>query len=265
MKFGCCVSIDDFNKLKDDKSGISLFKKLGYDYLEFALSQVADLPETDFAKLRESVKAGEIPVECCNVFFPGTIKLTGEDFDQDTVLEYVKKACGRAAELGVKIIVLGSSRSKNIPDGFPREKAKEQFLGLLGKINDIVKPLGIIVAIEPLNSKESNFVVTGAEGLEIVRELNLSNIKLLIDYYHMRMEDENPQIIVKAGDDLCHMHIAAKEGRAFPASDDGEDYKALFDVIAVAGYKGRMSIEAGSTDIAADAAAAIKLIGPYLQ
>jgi sugar phosphate isomerase/epimerase len=162
--------------------------------------------------------------------------------------------------MGAMIIVLGSAGAKNIPPGFPYEQALEQFKELLIQVDEVVEPLGIAVVLEPLNKKESNFITTTSEGLKLVQDLSLDNIKLLIDYYHLRMEDEDFAVINEAGPNLRHLHIASKEGRLFPKPGDGENYGLFFARLKAIGYDGRVSVEAHSQDLAADGAASLKLL-----
>jgi len=234
------------------------FKECGYDYIELPLAQVMDLSPEDFTKMYQQIEG--IAVEVCNNFFPPSVRLTGEEHNLEKTLEYVKRATQRAATMGVEVIVLGSGGAKNIPEGFPYARAKEQFTALLYKLQDIVAPLGITVVLEPLNSLESNFVLTAAEGLEIVKEVNCDNIKLLVDYYHMRMENESLEVLAKAGKDIRHLHIAAKDGRVFPHENDGEDYKPFFDSLKAIGYDARISVEGFSKNVREDAKNAAKLL-----
>jgi sugar phosphate isomerase/epimerase len=203
-------------------------------------------------------------MEACNNFFPAYVRLTGEDARLDTMSEYTKAAVERAAAMRVKVIVLGSSGAKNIPQGFPYDAARVQLKELLVHIQSIVKPLGITIALEPLNTKESNFITTAAEALDLVRELSLDNVKLLIDYYHLRMENEDPAIIKKADKDLAHTHIASKEGRLFPRPGDNENYSEFFTLLETAGYHGRVSVEAYSRDLGADAEVSLKLLRSFV-
>jgi len=263
MKIGCCVNMLASTATKIGNENIPVFKELGYDYIELPLAQVMDLSPEDFNKMYQQIKG--IPVEACNNFFPPTVRLTGEEHNLDKALEYAKRATQRAAMMGVSIIVLGSSGAKNIPEGFPYPQAKEQFITLLGKLQDIAAPLGITIVLEPLNSLESNFVLTAAEGLEIVKEVACDNIKLLVDYYHMRMENESLDILKKAGKDLMHLHIAAKEGRKFPNQTDGEDYKPFFETLKAVGYDARISVEGFSENIQQDGSQAAKLLRGYIS
>jgi sugar phosphate isomerase/epimerase len=265
MKLGCCLNMNASLEPKIGAESIPVIAARGFDYIELPLAQVMELSGEGFRDLLDKIRNGGIPVEACNNFFPPRVRLTGEEAKQETALEYAKAACERAAAMGAKIVVLGSSGAKNIPLGFPYERARGQLVELLGKIQDTVKPLEITVVLEPLNQKESNFVINAGEGLGLVRELNLDNVKLLVDYYHLRMENEDPSVIRKAGKDLRHVHIASKEGRRFPKAGDGEDYTAFFRELKSICYGGRISIEGYSENLGPDAEAAKSLLRPLMN
>ncbi|GHT63543.1 hypothetical protein FACS1894110_01560 [Spirochaetia bacterium] len=265
MKIGYCLNMNAVDTHKIGTEAVPLIAELGYDYIELPLAQVMDLSGDEFATLFRHIQDNHIPVESCNNFFPQSIHLTGSDAQPSLGLEYAKRAADRAAALGAEIIVFGSAKSKNIPPDFSRERAREQLLELLHSLQDVVKPLGIIITMEPLNRQESNFINTATEALSVVREAGLDNIKLLVDYYHMRMEDEDVSVIEEAGRDLWHVHLAAKQGRLFPREDDGEDYEGFFAVLKRAGYSKRVSVEAYSVNLASDAAGALTLLKPLLN
>ena len=260
IRIGCCLNMNAVNEPKTGWESIPLFAKLGFDYIELPLAQVMDLSQEKFNDLLCTIRTEGIPLEACNNFFPVSVRLTGEEARLETILEYAKPAIERAAAMGAKVIVLGSAGAKNIPPGFSYEAARVQLKEILIHVQEIVKPLGITVVLEPLNTKESNFITTAAEALDLARELSLDNVKLLIDYYHMRMENENPAVIQKAGMDLRHIHIASKEGRLFPNPSDNENYSEFFALLKAVKYDARVSVEAYSKDLPLDAPVSLKLI-----
>jgi sugar phosphate isomerase/epimerase len=253
-------AVGDAAEPKIGAEAIPLFAELGYDYIELPLAQIMELSDDGFKGIVDAVRVAGIPLEACNNFFPPHVRLTGEDAKPAAALEYVRAAVDRAAALGARIIVFGSAGAKNIPPGFPQSRARGQLMELLVKIQDLVKPRGITVALEHLNTQESNCITTAACALALVRELSLDNVKLLIDYYHLRMENEDPGIIRDAGPDLRHIHIASREGRRFPRAGDGEDYAYFFSLLKAVSYRGRVSVEGYSGDMASDGAASLRLL-----
>ena len=263
MKIGCCLGMNAVTEPRIGHEAIPLMAELGFDYVELPLAQLMELSEKSFQELLNRIKTSGIPVDANNNFFPASVRLTGENADLNKALDYAKHAVQRTAAMGAKIIVLGSTGAKNIPLGFPYERAMDQLLELLSKLQDLVQPAGITVALEAINSQESNFIISVTEAHNIVKKLSLENIKLLADYYHMRMENEDQKIILNTGKDLRHIHIAAKNGRLFPLPNDNEDYKKFFALLKNTGYNGRISIEAFSKNLAKDSAESLKYLRSY--
>ena len=54
-------------------------------------------------------------------------------------------------------------------------------------------------------------------------------------------------------------------GRIWPNAEDGENYREVFEALEKAGYEGRVSIEAGCKDMAADAPKAYQVLKAALE
>jgi sugar phosphate isomerase/epimerase len=237
-------------------------KEIGYDYVELPLAQIMDLNDEEFSRLKDKIFSSGLNCELCNNFFPARIKLTGSEVNNTAISEYINEALHRAAQLGVKIIVFGSSGAKNVPQGFPKDRAWTQIVSLLQYINGEVKKYGITIVIEPINRFESNIVNTVAEGLTLAKEVAGENVKLLVDYYHLVMEKEGQEVLLEAGDYLRHIHFAGPTGRVYPNEFDLElyDYKAFLTTLKRVGYDGRISIEAYTKDFVNDAKNSLLLL-----
>ena len=266
MKIGCCV-----NMVAKDAAGtgvhhIDTLAQLGYDYIEIPLAQVMALEEAAFEALVSQVQENGIPCLACNNFFPATLRITGATpTSQEELKDYVKRALDRAEKLGAKSVVFGSSGAKNIPDGFPYDAAWKQVVALLQMIDTELEGRDIRVAIEPLNQQESNMIITAAEGLKLAKAVNRPRIRLLIDFYHLSMENEDLAIIGEAADYLQHMHLANPIGRVWPKKDDNADYSAFIRALKQARYNGCVSIEAFSDDFEHDAKEAIAVMREMIQ
>ncbi len=60
IRLGICTSIDH----------AAVMKKIGYDYVELGMTQVAQLSDADYAALRDQVMAAPLPVEAMNGMIP---------------------------------------------------------------------------------------------------------------------------------------------------------------------------------------------------
>ncbi len=259
MRIGYCTNLINTQADGTGSQFIKKGKEIGFDYVELPLAQMVALNDADYHSLKEKLSACGLKCEACNNFFPPGIRLTGNDVDDGKIEDYLTKALRRAAELGVKVIVFGSPMSKNIPEGFPRDKAWSQLVELLRFIDPLAKEKAIAIAIEPISKGESNFINTAAEGLKLARDADRDNIRLLIDYYHMALENENPEIILEAAPYLKHLHFADPEGRAYPR-EVKDEYVTFINLLKQTRYEGRMSIEALSKNFDHDAGHSVEIM-----
>jgi D-psicose/D-tagatose/L-ribulose 3-epimerase len=259
MRIGFCTNLIASQIDGTGSEWIEMGKECGFDYVELPLAQMMDLSDGEFSSLKEKVASSGLKCEACNNFFPGSIRLTGSAVDYGKIEEYLDTALRRAAQLGVKVIVFGSPKSKNVPEGYPMDKAWSQLVKLLRIIDPLVRTKGITIVIEPLCKLESNIINTAGEGLQLVKAVDRENIKLLVDYYHLVMEKENPEIILDAGPYIKHIHFANPAGRVYPVeAEDG--YSRFMNLLKRVGYEGRISVEAYTKDFYRDAKRSVEIL-----
>ncbi len=239
---------------------IDAAKAAGFEYLELGTSEIAALSDADFEATVTRIKELGLPIPVTNLFVPANIRLTGPDINPQQQMEYVRKAFGRLKRLGVGIVVFGSGGARRIPDGFAREEGWKQLVDFGRRAADEAKAHDITIAIEPLRRQESNVINSAGEGLELVKAIDHPNFQLMIDFYHLASEKEDPEIVIRAKDHLRHLHMANPQGRAFPLKWEEYDYAAFFANLKKIGYDKRISVEAGSKDIANEGAQSIALL-----
>jgi sugar phosphate isomerase/epimerase len=259
MKYGCCVDALARTPEGVVVPNIEQLAELGYDYVELFLASLAALPEAEFQAVVDRLGRAGIPCEACCIFYPRTVRLTGPDVNWAQVEDYDRRAIARAVRLGAKVIVFGSSGAKNVPEGFPYDQAWQQIVHSMHIAAPIAAEHGVTIVIEPLNKKEANIVLNGAEGLKLAREINRPSVQLLIDFYHMALEGESADILLAAGDAIQHTHISTVPARTYPVTVE-PSYLPFFANLKAIGYGGRMSVEARTDNFQADAAAALKVL-----
>ncbi len=260
MRIGCCVNMVATAPDGIGMERIATLAASGYDYVELPLAQMMELSPDKFNELVEYVKSSGIRCEACNNFIPAHHPITGDKADMAKLSDYIDEALERADMLGAKSIVFGSSGAKNVPQGFPIKRAWEQIVETLRLVDAKIGKRDIRIAIEPLCKLESNIVVNAHEGLKLARDVNREKIRLLIDYYHLVMEEEDQDIIDKAKDYLQHIHLANPNGRVYPLAEDGVDYIRFLGNLKKAGYDSRVSIEAFTDNFEADAPGALTAV-----
>ena len=253
VRFGCCVGTEPLVEGLESELGAA--RRAGYEYGELRLRSLAELSDEDFDVVRRIVEEAPIEVLSYNIFFPSTIPVTGPQVSVKDVDDYLKRSLARALQLGGRCVVFGSSRSRNVPEGFDVHRARGQIDEFLKRCEEHAGPREITIAIEPLNRKESNIINTVAEALEIAERLSLPHIKVLADCYHMFLEKESYDIIHKAKEQLAHVHISDGD-RYFPGHcpSGGMDFAVFFDALKNIGYAGLISTEAKFDDFESEAA-----------
>jgi sugar phosphate isomerase/epimerase len=249
MLIGCCRAIDQAADVA----------AAGFDYLEAGLvSLVPDADDEAFAPVLAQYQASPLPVLAFNLFLPRDLRIVGPEVDEARMKLYTQRALQRAQQIGAKIAVFGSGGARNVPDDFPREKAVAQIVHFLDVVADAADQTDVVIAIEPLNRKESNIINSVAEGVDFARQVNRPKIQVLADFYHMDEDDEPLSHLVEYKDWLAHIHVA-DTGRLAPGTGQ-YPYQEFADGLRAAGYGGLVSIECRWEDFAAEAPAAVEFL-----
>ena len=204
-----------------------------------------------FAENLQRIKKAKCKVVLCNIFFPGNIKIAGPDVNETRVLGYADSVFSRAKTAGIGLIVLGSGTARRIPDNYDTTKAKRDFVALCRKLSVVAARYEIMIALESLQSAETNFLISLNSAAEIVRSVNHPNLRLNADIFHMLRQGESPQSIIDAADILIYCEIAEKQSRSLPGVV-GDDFKPWLRALRKANYKGHIFIEGNSNDLRKD-------------
>ena len=237
VEVGVCGSAENFSKAE----------ALGFDYYEPGAAAIAAMSETAFAAFRDRVLASRIRCRSFNSLIRSG-HVVGPEADLEAACTYLETTLERCRQLGATIAVWGSASTRNVPDGFSREEAWRQMKIFLSRAGDIARSKQITIGIEPLRKQESNIINTGAEALRLLREVNHPHVQMIIDYYHLRVEKEDPEIVRTAREHIVHMHFANPEGRKWP-HNESEDlvYARFFKIVKEVGYRDGISIEGNGT------------------
>lgn len=229
--FGWCRGIDDAEMLQ----------RLGFDYIECTVTSLKLEDDTEFEKVLPKYTDSPLPILAFNVFFPGDLPVVGPNTDTDRIRRYVSKAAYALNRIGARIVVLGSGRARNVPEGWDRGRAEEQFSQLLDWMGDEFDGTDVIVAIEPLNKKETNLINSVSDAVVFAQQVNRRSVRVLADFYHMDEENEPLDTLVEHKDWLAHIHLA-DSGRLSPGTGQ-YPYSHFVQTLKKAGYSGLISAE----------------------
>jgi len=104
------------------------------------------------------------------------------------------------------------------------------------------RSFGVKLALEPINRYECSLINTCSEGLHLVDRVKADNFGLLLDTYHMNIEEQNIEASVRScGDRLFHFH-AADSNRWYPGGGH-LDFESILSNLESTGYHGFVSGE----------------------
>jgi sugar phosphate isomerase/epimerase len=231
MLFGVCTGPEN----------ASIAKDAGADFIE---AHVQNFLKPADAMWQPPVarEALPVPIAAYNCFFPGDMRLTGPNVNLLVIKAYTARACRRAHDMHSAVIVLGSGGARKIPDDWPREQGEEQFVQVLQTIGSVAKALGIAIVLEPLNKGETNLMNTVAEGMDLLRRSRAPGVKMLVDFYHLALENEPLDHLDDTKGLLAHVHIAEPKGRVAPAPGL-TDIRPFFAKLKALAYDHRISLE----------------------
>ncbi|MBR3018702.1 MAG: sugar phosphate isomerase/epimerase [Clostridia bacterium] len=248
MKIGFCAKIDRIEEVA----------AAGYDYIELPVSAAADWTEEEYRRNLAALKASGLPVLAYNVLFPGEIKLLNPAVRDEEITGYLHHAFARVREMGGKTVVFGSGGSRKRPEDMLYDEAFRRLAQVARLIGETAAQYGITIVIEPLNRGETNMINSVAEGACLRAAVNLPNVQLLADYYHVAKEGHDPADLTRVGG-IAHCHIATEIGREAPLqSEDG--FKKLFSAMKQTNYQGLISVEGKCDDLRKDGPITVALL-----
>ena len=146
-----------------------------------------------------------------------------------------------AETIQAPIVTIGSFRGQMGPiEGDGRKRLSE----ILSEAAEYAHPRSVRLALEPTNRYENDFIVNSKQGLEFIQEINHPAIGLLLDTFHINIEEsswtEPLRRVMKAGK-LWHIHLG--DNNRLPPGQGLIDFTAIVRTLHEIGYNGYISAE----------------------
>lgn len=100
-----------------------------------------------------------------------------------------------------------------------RTAAMARLAEALLPLEDYAGERGVRLAVEPLNRFETSFFNTAAQTMELIALLNHPAVGVLLDTFHMNIEEKDQAAAIRlVGDKLIHFHACGND-RGAPGAD----------------------------------------------
>ncbi|HSL19310.1 MAG TPA: 5-keto-L-gluconate epimerase [Methylomirabilota bacterium] len=225
----------------DFEANVAKIAGLGYDGVELA---VRDPSLVNAGELERTVRAQGLEVPAI-----GTGQAWGEEglsFTSDdeavrsAAIDRISSHVPLAERLGA-VVILGLIRGIT-PEGQSHERSMELLVEAIRACADVAAGTGVRFALEPMNRYETDLVHTARQGLDLVERVGSDRFGLLLDTFHMNIEEPDIEDTIRAvGDRIFHFHVA-DSNRWYPGAGH-LDFRRILEVLAATGYRGFVSGE----------------------
>ncbi len=222
-------------------------RSCGYDAIAVFMER-SEFTDEVFAELLElKEKTGVFPCEF--VFsdpYYGRL-MDGDPQARDKALRLYSDAAAVCARLGAVTELEFQYGAQNpLPLFTPYRKmnARQEadFLETYGAVAAVAAGSGAAVLIEPINRYESPYLNCVRDCVELLGKLNRPNTGLLLDFFHMCIEERDLVGSIRAAGSLIrHVHIA-DSNRLLPGYGS-IDWGACLSALRETGYDGFLNLE----------------------
>lgn len=138
-------------------------------------------------------------------------------------------------------------RNHRILSGDKKEAVIQKAIPLLNTLSRFAKDYGVHILVEPLNRYNTPFCSSAKDAFVIANKVNHDNFGLLLDTFHMNIEEDSfEDTILKSRKLLRHMHLA-DNNRKMPGYAH-IDFQSIMRSLFSIGYDGYASFEPNVND-----------------
>lgn len=214
---------------------------LGYDGVELMTLNPKELDWEEVKSLLEKyhLKAALV---CTGEIF-GQLKLSYTDPDE----KIRKEAIRRTKEIIDFAGFLGSDINIGRIRGqynkvLSRKETWDLAVAAFKEISIYAQEKKVRIALETVTIMQTNFINTLEEGLQMVKDVDEENFRLMMDLFHLNLEEKDIYDAIRAYKDYnIHVHLA-DNNRRYPGHC-GLDFEKIIRTFRECGYDGTYSTE----------------------
>ena len=172
------------------------------------------------------------------------LHLTSADADvREKTAEYLKLLARTCAVLGGRVLVFGSPQQRDKPEGVSDETAMQYAAEVFRSAMPVFAENDVVLCMEPLTPRETDFINTCAEAVELMKLVDHPSFILHQDVKAMlgAESDSVPELIHRHKDICGHFHV--NDTNLLGPGMGETDYHPIFQALHESGYDGWISVE----------------------
>ena len=239
--------------------------KMGYDYIEFAGVEISKMSDSAFNELVKKVKETGLFVKGYNAYCGADVPIVGDGYSKEKALEYAKLMCERGKMLGIESIGIGAPFARMLPESYDMNLADKQAIEFTKITAQVAKEYGIEVYFEAVHKYACDFCNHTSHCEKIVDAVDMDNVNMILDFYHMEVMEEKVEDAVLAKK-IEHLHISKlldNYGRGYPTRKDDVLLEEISLAVKSVNYSGNITIEADEQYFEGDGEEGLEMMRKY--
>jgi D-psicose/D-tagatose/L-ribulose 3-epimerase len=165
-------------------------------------------------------------------------------------IDYLKRCADICVEFGGTLVggplfgsplVFAGRAPAPVPEDLRRDRVAWTVEALRSAGEHAAK-LGVTFAVEPLNRFETDVLNTTRQGIELIDQVGLANVGLMLDTFHMNMEDDDIAVAIRAAGQRV-VHFQANENHRGFIGRGHLDWRSIARALADITYTGPITLE----------------------
>jgi len=228
---------------------VELIAQCGYQGIEFApftlaarADQVSPAHRRQIRSLVEKAGLETVGLHWLLAKTEGFYLTSPDEQVRRHTAEYFGHLARLCADLGGKLLVLGSPKQRDLLPGVSARQATDYAADVIGRVLPVLEQTQVTLALEPLGPQETTFMVTTEETVALARRIDSPWVRLHLDVKAMATESVPiPELIRRYASLLAHFHAndTNLQGPGFGKVDFVPIFRALREI----DYRGWVSVE----------------------
>ncbi|OGO20311.1 MAG: hypothetical protein A2Z14_18485 [Chloroflexi bacterium RBG_16_48_8] len=225
----------------DFQKHISEIAGLGYDGVELAIRDPNLVNSTELGQMIASHDLVVPGIGTGQAWGEEGLSFTSDDPSiRAAAIDRTLAHISLAAQFNA-IIIVGLLRGVT-PSGHSKEESMAYLVDALKVCCSSAAEKEVRLALEPLNRYETDLINNVSEGLSLIQHVGVENLGLLLDTFHMNIEEPSITDSIRAcGNRIFHFHVA-DSNRWYPGAGH-LDFIPILEALYQAGYGGYISGE----------------------
>lgn len=247
MKFAICQELYEDTPWDEQCRRIAAAGYQGIEVAPFTISDdLAAVPESTLRSMKQTAADHGLEIIGLHWLLAKTegLHLTSPDKAvRAATADYFRLLARTCAILGGQVMVLGSPQQRSLRGGVTPDEAREFAAGILRSATPAFEECNVLLCIEPLTPKETNFINTCAQAVELIQQVDHPSLRLHQDVKAMIGGESEPlPVIIDRYKDWCsHFHV--NDTNLLGPGMGDTDYRPIMKALRDSGYDKWVSVE----------------------